>query len=182
MAVALARVLTADTPAETLWRIIHYRQNRVEWDTERFPKTTSDLFRTPGGACTEAAVWVCCVARAAGIPMRLFGGQVLDCAEPWRPGASMTAGSHVWAEAYLHPHGWVELDPGDIETFGHKYCGARNWIRMASNDTRAQPWFPLCGVFPDHIEARVVELRIPTRPGTVEDGLPESLTELRRPA
>lgn len=60
------------------------------------------VFENRTGVCDEFAHLFIAMARAADIPARVVSGFVL-VGDRWIP--------HSWAEAYVEPYGWIEVDP-----------------------------------------------------------------------
>ncbi len=67
--------------------------------------TAAETARERAGDCTEHAVLVAALARAAGIPGRVVDG--LAYVEDW-PGVGATFGYHMWAEVWVGQ--WLPLD------------------------------------------------------------------------
>lgn len=67
--------------------------------------TAAETARERTGDCTEHAVLVAALARAAGIPSRVVDG--LAYVEDW-PGVGATFGYHMWAEVWVGQ--WLPLD------------------------------------------------------------------------
>ncbi len=68
--------------------------------------TAGEAARAMAGDCSEHAVLVAALARAAGIPSRVVGGLVYATVLPGAQGGGF--GYHMWAEAYVGE--WLPLD------------------------------------------------------------------------
>jgi hypothetical protein len=68
--------------------------------------TAAEAAKQKAGDCTEHAVLVAALARAAGIPSRVVGGLAYAERLPGAPGGGF--GYHMWAEAYVGE--WLPLD------------------------------------------------------------------------
>ncbi len=75
--------------------------------------SASEVARNPQGDCTEHAVLLAAMGRAAGIPSRVAMGLWYL---PWFEGREHVMGYHMWTQFYLAGH-WLDVDaagPADI--------------------------------------------------------------------
>jgi transglutaminase-like putative cysteine protease len=69
-----------------------------------------ELFKKPGGKCTDISSVYVALARAAGVPAReVFGVRLGKKAEE-----DITGYQHCWIEFMLPGYGWVPVDPADV--------------------------------------------------------------------
>lgn len=74
--------------------------------------SASATIESKEGKCAGISNTYIALARALGIPSRKLGGYATN---------GISGGKHAWATSYLHPYGWVEVDPtfGEFEDFDY---------------------------------------------------------------
>lgn len=83
------------------------------WDYKN-AQSASTTIKKREGKCVGKSNTYIALARALGIPSRELSGKITN--------SYYGGGGHRWAASYLHPFGWVEIDPtfGEVEDFDHK--------------------------------------------------------------
>lgn len=115
------------------------------------------------GVCHHYSVVITALARAAGIPARIVGGEVFGWSSEYDRSV-VGGGSHGWVEVYLNPLGWVELDGLGYGSFGATQRDLGVYLRFHTVGHVGDPMLPdefsLQGS--PQIEARLLEV-IPDR-------------------
>ncbi|MBP7560417.1 MAG: transglutaminase domain-containing protein [Armatimonadetes bacterium] len=144
--------------------------NILKWFRDNFhyednPTQDSEgLLKEKFGVCHHYSVAICALCRAAGIPARIVGGEVMGWSGE-HDRSVVGGGSHGWVEVYLQPIGWVELDGLGHDTFGVIHREVSAYLRFHTVGWPRNPILPnefsLQGS--TTVEARLLELT-PDRP------------------
>ncbi len=132
--------LRGDTPYETIDHIMRwFRDNFTYKDNPT--QDSEGLLREHFGVCHHYSVAICALARAAGIPARIVGGEVFGWTNE-KDDSVAGGGSHGWVEVYLSPLGWVELDGLGYDTFGAIHRDIGTYVRFHTAGRPVNPLWP----------------------------------------
>lgn len=118
--------------------------------------TATEVAENRAGDCTEHAVLLAAVARAAGIPARGVGGLV-GVPSSFRKNAAgpMDFGFHMWTQVYIHGK-WVDIDAAMRQTDCDATHIAISLIPLGEGDMMGEIWsiVPMLG----QIDIEIVEV------------------------
>jgi len=132
--------LRGASPYETIDNILRwFRDNFTYKDNPT--QDSEGLLKEHFGGGHHYSVAVCALARAAGIPARIVGGEVFGWANE-NDKSVAGGGSHGWVEVYLNPLGWVELDGLGYDTFGAIHRDIGTYVRFHTVGRLRNPLIP----------------------------------------
>lgn len=106
----------ADTPAERADALRKYVTDYInDKSLDIGFATASEVAQTREGDCTEHAVLLAALARAAGLPARGVSGIIQVPAGPLAPSKGSAFGYHMWTQIYIGGR-WVDIDAAMRQT------------------------------------------------------------------
>ncbi|MFA7237008.1 MAG: transglutaminase-like domain-containing protein [Phycisphaeraceae bacterium] len=131
---------TAARKAEMIRRFVH-RYIKVK-SLDVGMASASEVARTRTGDCTEHAVLLAAMLRAAGLPSRVITGLMYVPTSvvlgPQTTGATGVFGYHMWAQAWLNGR-WVDLDAVIPDNFDNEGFDATH-IAISSSELADGQW------------------------------------------